>query len=271
MSLIKVDANKCIRCNACVEVCPSQIIGMDAVEGPKRKNKRTCIACGHCVAVCPTAALDNRRSPLAEHVQLGEWSSPDKDEMSKILRSRRSIRAYKGQTVEADKIKELLGLAIYAQTGGNSQGLSFISLSDRKLLDKIGETVIKWMEGLLEKNEVNAQYFAGTVKAWREEGYDAILRGAPNLVVAIAPKEHMGAENNCCFVWSYAELFAPSLGLGTCIAGYTQICAFRGNEELLELFDLPEGMKVAGALMVGYPKFKYKRLPPRQPLNVYIR
>lgn len=123
----------------------------------------------------------------------------------------------------------------------------------------------------MEEKDANSQYFAGPVKAWREEGYDTILRGAPNLIVAIAPKEHTSAENNCCFVWSYAELFAPALGLGTCIAGYTQTSAFRGNEELIELFDLPEGMRVAGALMVGYPKIKYKRLPPRQPLNVYIR
>ena len=269
MSLFKVDLEKCVRCGACAAECPSQIIGVDEQKGPMRQNKRTCIACGHCVAVCPTAALDNRRSPLAEHVELGEWSLPSEDEMEKLLRSRRSVRAYHDKTVEPEKLRKLLELARYAQTAGNSQGLSFISISDRSFIKEIVEAVVCWLERLIAQDDDRAQYLAGVVGHWREHGYDSILRGAPNLLVAIAPAEHKNAESNCSFVWSYAELFAPALGLGTCIAGFTQRCAFQGDERLLALLDLPDNMKVAGVLMVGYPRFKYKRLPPRQPLKMY--
>ena len=271
MSLLKVELEKCIKCGACADVCPSRIIAVDKVGGPERIGKRTCIACGHCVAVCPTAALDNRRSKLAEHVELDGWTIPDKDEMIKILRSRRSTRAYRKDKVTGEKITELLDLARYAETGSNSQGLSFISISNVEVLQNVTEAVVSWMEEQIRKEAPNASYFEGAISSWRNDGYDSILRGAPGIIVAIAPEEHRSAQSNCEFVWTYAELFAPSLGLGTCIAGYTQLCAWSGCKQLLELFELPEGSKVAGVLMVGYPCYKYKRLPPRQPLNVYIR
>lgn len=271
MTLISVDRTKCILCSACQDVCPSKIIAIDSVNGPQKVGTRTCIACGHCVAVCPTRALDNRKSLLSEHTAIGDWKLPSSEEVAKIIRFRRSIRNYKQELVEEKEIEKVLDLARYAPTGINTQGISFLVFSDKDKLDKIRESVITWMESVIEADEPRASYFSGVVESYRKEQNDTILRGAPHLVVAIAAKTHMSAEQNCSFVWSYAELLAPSLGLGTCIAGYIQGCILNGWQPLLDIFELPKNMKAISGLMLGRPKYRYKSLVPRQKLNIAFR
>ncbi|AND83563.1 Ferredoxin [Clostridium tyrobutyricum DIVETGP] len=47
------------------------------------------------------------------------------------------------------------------------------------------------------------------------------------------------------------------------------MCVFADYAPLLNLFNIPEGKIITGALMVGYPKYKYKRLVDRNPISIY--
>ncbi len=47
---IKVDHNKCIKCNICQQVCPMDIAIW-------KENKLDCILCGRCASACPTSAI----------------------------------------------------------------------------------------------------------------------------------------------------------------------------------------------------------------------
>lgn len=47
-----------------------------------------------------------------------------------------------------------------------------------------------------------------------------------------------------------------------------EACAATAYQPLLNLLGLKADMAVTGALMVGYPKVKYKRLVDRNPLQV---
>lgn len=75
-------------------------------------------------------------------------------------------------------------------------------------------------------------------------------------------------QDNARFSLEYAELYATSLGLGTCWAGFVQLCAGAKYPPMLELMKVKEGVAVVGALMVGFPKYTYKRLVDRNPLQV---
>ena len=61
---------------------------------------------------------------------------------------------------------------------------------------------------------------------------------------------------------SYFELFAPALGLGSCWGGYFY-SAVNAYPPLFEALDLPVDHRAFGAVMVGYAKLKYQRLPLR--------
>ncbi len=51
---MKVDKDKCLRCGACVSVCPFDAI--EATDGFVRPNDR-CTNCGICISVCPIGAV----------------------------------------------------------------------------------------------------------------------------------------------------------------------------------------------------------------------
>ena len=72
-------------------------------------------------------------------------------------------------------------------------------------------------------------------------------------------------NTDLCF--EYAELFAPSIGLGTCWVGYARECA-REHPAIAEYLGVPEGRTITGILMAGYSKYKFHRLPERDPLDV---
>ena len=269
MDLIEVDREKCVKCGICVECCPSCILSMGE-EGPECLFDRGCMSCGHCVAICPTGALDNKYTPLAEQKPIND-SVLSAEKAYTFLRMRRSIRNFKALVPKQEEITRLLDICRYAPTAGNSQGLSYIVISDAKVIKTIAETVADWMNEEIEANSSNKRYYRTVLQAYRERKQDIIARQAPVLIFAYARRLNTTGVSNAEQAWAYAELFAPTIGLGTTIAGFIQTCGIAGYEPLLDLVGIPAKHKLVGCLMVGYPKYKYQRMPERQPLKVEFR
>jgi len=267
MKLIQVDREKCIRCGRCADVCPTRVIAMND-QFPHAIGD-SCIACGHCVAVCPTEALANAKAPLVAQPPLEKTPVLDAVTAELFLRARRSIRLYKQETVPREKILQLLNIARMAPTGGNSQGLSYHVIDNAETLKKISAVVVDWMEEEVRKGSPRAPYYAGSVDNYRKTGTDVILRDAPCLIAATAPNNFLPrGRDNTHFSLSYAELYAPSIGLGTCYTGFFEACATNGYQPLLKILNLSEKMEVTGGIIVGYPKYAYMRLAERNPLQV---
>jgi len=54
-----VDRKKCLRCGACVSVCPE--LALDMKEDGLRNSPRKCTSCGICQRVCPSRAIEVRK------------------------------------------------------------------------------------------------------------------------------------------------------------------------------------------------------------------
>ena len=67
----------------------------------------------------------------------------------------------------------------------------------------------------------------------------------------------------CTIALTYLELAAPSIGLGCCWAGYFYAAATT-FPPLQEALALPKNHQCFGAMMAGYPKFNYHRMPLRK-------
>lgn len=269
MALLTVDKDKCLRCGICVECCPSCILTMSS-EGPVSLFDRGCMSCGQCVALCPVAALDNKYTPLEEQMPITK-PMLDEETAYNFLRMRRSVRHFKMEPPTDEEIEKLLNITRYAPTAGNSQGMYYIVIRDKAKIKDIADAVAQWMEEEIAEGTENKRYFAAVMKTYRERGVDIIARNAPCLVFALAKRLNITGVSNAEQSWAYAELFAPTIGLGTTIAGFIQTCGISGYQPLLDLLDLPPKHKVVGTLMVGYPKYKYKRMPERQHLKLDLR
>jgi len=267
LSILRVDQIKCTQCGMCIEVCPSRVIEMgDKV--PEMTLEERCIACGHCVAICPHEALDNEKNPLAKQVPIEKFPVLDSATAANFLRSRHSVRSYKKEPVKHDTILKLLDLVRFAQTAGNSQGLSYLVIDEPEILQKIISVTVDWLEVQYQEGHSWAQRYGRYVTIYRETGRDVVLRGAPTLVFALGGEDFSPGRDNARYSLAYAELYATSLGLGSVWGGYVELCAMSNYQPFLKLLPIPQGKKICGAIMVGYPKYIYKRLVERNPLEV---
>jgi len=262
MNLITVNKELCVKCEQCIKECPVSYLKRGK-NGPEERTEATCTACGHCVAICPNSAIDNKRTPLVGQIEIKNSSIKfNAQQAGQFLRSRRSIRNYKDQSVSKDKLMELIDLARFAPTSRNSQGISFVVVQNKKLLEKAIEITIQMIEVSPLRYLVEE-----AVKDYREYGVDSVFRGASNLIIAVSDNNLLEARDNATSCLTYLELYAPSLGLGSCRVGIFEHCASIENSPLLDLFNIPKEKKIVAAVIVGYPKYHYKRLADRNPLD----
>ncbi|MBP2643847.1 MAG: ferredoxin [Firmicutes bacterium] len=263
MDFIRVNQEKCTRCGICVEICPAMILKMGE-NGPKASESQICLACGHCVAICPQMAMDNSKTPLDNQTKLENFPMLNTKTAEQFLRSRRSIRCYKKGSVPREQLLELVNIARFAPTASNKQGISYIIVEDSKILRKATEVTIQWME----ENQSHWWSFPRHIRAYRENGIDGVFHSAPNLIIATAPTDFKKGRENTILSFAYLELFANTLGIGSAWAGLFEMCAFSNYSSLLDLFSIPENKSITGAVMVGFPKYSFRRLVDRNPLEV---
>jgi nitroreductase len=153
--------------------------------------------------------------------------------MLDLLRQRRSVRVFKPQAVEAEKIEALTEGLLRSPTSRNLQPCTFVIIQERQLLDQL---IIAKPHG--------TTFFAT----------------AP-LAVAIA------ADPAVSDVWiedaavaaTVVQLVAEDLGLKSCWAQLRSRQhneAISASEYVRSLVALPEGMEVPMVIAIGYPDEK---------------
>jgi nitroreductase/ferredoxin len=266
MGFIKVDETKCKRDGICVSECPRRVIELEGGEGfptVAPENEGYCMVCGHCVAVCPHGAMSLGKMPIEICPEIEKDLLPSSAQTSHLLRSRRSVRVYKDKEVDRRTIQALIETARYAPTASNSQTLHWTVITGRENLSALSGMAVDWMRGVIAARPESpmAAYFTPVVTGC-DGGYDGILRTAPNLVIASAPKEASNGLVDCAIALTYFELAALAVGLGTCWAGLLQ-AAMLNTPALVQKIGLPAGHTAHYPMMIGYPKFKYYRFPER--------
>ncbi len=267
MGSLHVDETLCRRDGICVLECPRRIIVQatpDQVPTIPPEREALCMVCGHCVAVCPHGAVSVAGVPREACPPVQRDLEPTWDQAVQFLRSRRSIRVYREEPVPREELRRLIETARYAPTASNSQTLHWTVVEGQEKLHRLSQLTIDWMrDAVRARPDAPATgYLRPFVEAW-DGGYDAILRNAPTLVVASAPAEASNGLVDCTIALTYLELAALPLGIGTCWAGLLQ-AALRNSPRVFAALGLPDGHTSHYPMMVGYPRFRYHRLPERK-------
>jgi len=137
-------------------------------------------------------------------------------------------------------------------------------LETPKEVNRLASMVIDWARLMLPMmpDQSMVKKMGRRIAAW-DEGIDPMLRGAPHLIVVHSQADLPFAEADCVNALSYLELYAFAKGLGTCWAGYLTAAA-NFHEPIAKALGLPTGNKCFGAVMLGYPQYKYTRIPKRK-------
>ena len=267
MSLFTIDEAKCKKDGICAAECPiGEIIKFDdeeKVPEPVKEMEYLCINCGHCVAVCPHSAFIHSNLSPEDCLPINKEMVLNKKQTEHFLRSRRSIRAYKDKEVEKEKLEELIRLASHAQSGHNMQPVQWQVVYGKEKVKEMGALVVEWMEVMVKENPEYAKMLslediAGLWKA----GTDIICRNAPALILVNGPAGEFFSDTACKIAMSYLELAIPSFGLGSQWNGFFQNAA-TDYKPLQAALGFPDNFANYGTILLGYPKYKYYRMPPR--------
>ena len=260
-NLFKVDQEKCDQCNLCIEACSVGLIKIGDQQNPVpiEGAAEICENCGHCVAVCPHGALALSTMAPEQFPLTNNDLLPAFHQIEHSFRSRRSIRAFKERRIEKEVLTKLSTAANYGATGLNAQKVNWLIFSDKDKIQQLAKITSQWM--LSFQKTLATSYLQRIVdqclKMWNA-GNDSMCRNAPHLVVA----HSKGGGSDCTIALTQLSLAAPALGIGTCWSGWVKIAA-NNFPAMQEFLDLPEGHTCNGAMMVGYPKYKYPRIPLR--------
>lgn len=274
MKFFTVDRYRCTRCGSCLAVCPIKILKMDEIHRRPimvSKGDKICIRCGHCISVCPHRAISlqymhhDHGTPLRHDWRIGTGK------IEHFLKGRRSIRSYKTEPVDKAKLTKLIDIARYAPSGINRQPVRWEIIYYKERMKGLSALVVNWMRSQIDGGSPLAKglRMKRIVAAW-ESNFDWICRNAPHLVIAYAPKDDMAAAQDCTIALTYFDLAAQASGIGTCWAGYAAIAINMSNTVRKYVF-LSNRMHCYGAMLVGYPRFDYHRIPARNKPHIIWR
>lgn len=268
MSILVVDKETCTKCGACAAVCPAGIILFFEGKYPRPVSAadQACIRCGHCVAVCPTASIAHAEIHPADCPPLDEALNISPEQAAQLIMNRRSIRRYREKPVSHDEIIRLINVARYAPTGHNGQEIRWLVIDDSDRLRRFEAIGLDWMRDVSQQNPMMDEMLAGVIRSM-EAGAPMFLRNAPALVVAHAEANNPIATIDGSIALATFDLAASAAGLGCCWAGFFMM-AVNTFPALKEAVALPEGQQAYGTLMLGYPIYRYWRIPTRHPARI---
>lgn len=252
MNPIDIDDDKCIVCSKCIDDCPNSYLYLE--DEKIHTHQKGCMECGHCYAICPQGAITMTNYDSAdEEVVLMSEINPET--LLNAMKSRRTIRQFKPDHIEDEKIEKILEAGRYSPTGANRQMVSYTILGSKQ---KEAEEICL---SLFRKGKKFGSAFAGYLK--RIEIDDNFFFKRAPLVIVVASKSTVDGG----LASSYMEIMAESLGLGVLYSGFFVMCC-KMSRKLKKLLELEKGYDVVTCMVIGYPDVKYQRIVPRKELKV---
>jgi len=266
MSIFAVDDDKCNFCGLCAVECPAAIIvikGPEALPFMPRGGEKFCIDCGHCVAVCPPGAISLENVKPEDCTKVSKELLPTPEQVEHFLKSRRSVRAFKEEPVPRNTLAKIIDIARYAPSGRNLQPVQWLVVEDSNEVKRLTELVIDWIRLAAKESPLPVDLI---VAAW-ESGVDTIMHHAPHAILAHSARELPSVQGDGLIGLTYLELAAYSLGVGACWAHFFGLAA-TSYPPMREALQFPDGHQCLGAMMIGYPKNKFSRIPLRNEPNI---
>jgi nitroreductase/NAD-dependent dihydropyrimidine dehydrogenase PreA subunit len=285
----KIDQEKCKKCKLCIEVCPNSIFGTnpnnEVIIIPERKS--ICFKCGHCMAICPAQAIFVDDLTYEHDLFDLPENNVNYHELMNFLYSRRSVRNFKDTPVPKDILEKIVDSIAAAPFGCAPEKVHITVIDNREIissaLPKISEfydKITKWIPNPLIRFMIKHEKGQETLNTLRHHVYpiakagnyklengDRITRNTQALLIFHAEKGAEEHTNNSLIFATYTILAAHSLGLGAAMIGLVP-AAINKVREVRKIFQIPENHEAIISVILGYPKYTFKRTIKRKPLPV---
>ena len=271
MDVFTINEETCNQCGACASVCHFGLIEFQKKSYPQPVSvAEMCSRCAACMVVCPTQSIVLRDVSYEQCPPINPAYNVSHEQLVQVIKSRRSVRSYRARKVPRDLIERIIETVRYSPTGNNAQNVNWLVFDGKSELQYFRNVGFDWVLEVAKHLSLPPAWVELLRERRETRNEDFFLRGAPLVVSTYA--EHGDAVNaaSCVIALAYFDLIAASLGLGCCWNGLFSGAA-NSFPPVKERVRLPEGFEVHGSLMVGYPKYKYNRIPPRKPAQITWR
>ncbi len=175
-------------------------------------------------------------------------------EIFEAIRTRRSIRKYRDQPVEEEKLQAVLEAVRLSPSWSNLQCWRIVVVKDSALREKLSE--FSYVESVFAP------------KGYRSNPSKKALAAAPVVIVLCADPERSGVLWDQSYYLVDAGIASENLmlaargqGLGSVFVGvYDEV-------KVKELLKIPPAIRVVGLFPLGYASEEPKEGPPRKPLQ----
>lgn len=166
-----------------------------------------------------------------------------------MMKTRRSIRKYKSDAVEQDRLDKIIEAGLYAASGKNEQAAIIIQVTKKELRDEIAK--------------LNCE-----IGGWNE-GFDPFY-GAPAILIVLGRKDWPTHVYDGSLVMGNMMLEAHELGLGTCwIHRAKEEFETEWGKNFLKSLGIEDEYEGIGHCAVGYIDGEYPAEPARKEKRVF--
>jgi nitroreductase len=186
------------------------------------------------------------------------------------INSLRSVRKFKPDQIPEGKLKIVLECASKAASGSNTQPWEFVVVRDAKVKARLKEPMLRtWLERLAGGSGISSRM---------RDVYDEateMLRNTetvPVIVYCCVDLDRVGKSEEVKYASIYPAvqnlmLAAQAIGLATCLTVHGSTPT-RGEPEVKKFLGIPEHVKIACLVYLGYPAVKLG-LPKREPIEKF--
>lgn len=285
-----INLETCNQCSLCIAVCPYKIFKKDASGQIVINSEMTdfCIKCGHCMGICKSESVIIEGLSYKKNFFELQETDIDSDSFVNFLENRRSIRNFKDKEVPKEILQKIIDATSFAPYGVSPKDLMITVVQNKEIAEKalllmsnFYDDLVKWIKNPISrymiKRRLNQETFnsitnhivpaANTGHYNTKSGNDNISRNAPVIMIFHANEGAEEHTHNAIICVTYAMLAAHSFGLGTTIIGLIPP-AINKVREIKDIFQIPEENEAVMSLILGYPKYKYKRTIKRERRNI---
>lgn len=163
------------------------------------------------------------------------------------MKTRRSIRKFKGEPIPKDILDQIIEAGTYAATGMNMQSPIIVAVTNKEIRDEFS----KWNAEIMGK-DIDPFY------------------GAPVILIVLAKKERPTAVYDGSLVMGNLMLMAHELGIGSCwIHRAKEEFETERGKEFLKKLGIEGEYEGIGHCALGYVDGEYPAVLPRKEDWVY--
>lgn len=283
---IKIDSNLCKKCKVCIEICPNVIYEFknDFIV-TKEERTSLCFACGQCMAACAEMAIQVKGLSYEKDFYPLPEKFNDEKSFQQLIDSRRSVRAFKNKPIPKEELEKIVQAISQAPPSFPPLKTELIVVQDQDIIhwtlplmtgmyDQMMAGLKKPIPRFFIKRAMGKEKYLvvkshlepllniklPSMKAGTE---DAIMRKASAFILFHTDKNSENAEKDIYIALAFGLLKAHSLGIGATAIDLIPPPINR-MPELKNIFKIPENNEVIASMILGYPKYQYKRAIRRE-------